>query len=134
RGYYLSRIRTGLQHLEAMTTEVLEFSRGSWQLSLEEVDVREFVTSVRQVVVPDIDRFGALLVVEGDLDQKARFDPNRLRRVLSNLARNAGEAGARTIRWRVEGGREWLSFTVSDDGPGIAEAIRHRLFEPFATH
>ncbi len=134
RGYYLSRIRTGLSQLEAMTTEVLEFSRGSWDLALEEVDVREFVGSVRQVVMPDIDRFGAVLVVEGELDQRARFDPNRLRRVLSNLARNAGEAGARTIRWKVDRDREWLAFTVADDGPGISDAIRHRLFQPFATH
>lgn len=67
-------------------------------------------------------------------------DPLLLVRVLTNLVRNGvqsiAEAPARrdgtvTIRWRSEGGFDVLE--VEDDGPGVPEAIRERIFEPLFT-
>ena len=66
----------------------------------------------------------------------ARFDEVKLRRAIVNVARNAGQAMAHGGRFDVHvsrlGGR--LVFRMSDDGPGIPEEIRDRLFESFATH
>ena len=59
--------------------------------------------------------------------------PATLRAVLTSLSQNALQAGA--SRMRIEGrveGRNLL-LDVTDDGPGIAEADRHRVFEPFFT-
>jgi len=60
-------------------------------------------------------------------------DGGRLRQVLLNLVANAARAGATQVRFRaaVEGTR--IRLDVSDDGPGIPEDVRSRLFEPFAT-
>jgi signal transduction histidine kinase len=46
---------------------------------------------------------------------------------------NAARAGAKQVRFRaaIEGAR--IRLDVADDGPGIPEDIRPRLFEPFAT-
>ncbi len=62
------------------------------------------------------------------------IDPLRVRQVVSNLVRNAAQAGgegAIELRGRRTGDtyRVW----VSDRGPGIAPEIRGQLFEPFAT-
>ena len=70
-------------------------------------------------------------------------DADRLHQLLLNLARNAQEAGARTLtlRTRVEHGvrlgermlRTALRLELIDDGAGIPAALRDTLFEPLVS-
>jgi two-component system, NtrC family, nitrogen regulation sensor histidine kinase GlnL len=70
-------------------------------------------------------------------------DADRLQQVLLNLARNAREAGARTLtlRTRVEHGlrlgervlRMALRVDVIDDGAGVPAAVRDTLFQPLVS-
>lgn len=70
-------------------------------------------------------------------------DADRLQQVLLNLARNALEAGARTLsfRTRVEHGlrlgdrvlRMALRIDVIDDGAGVPAALRDSLFQPLVS-
>lgn len=70
-------------------------------------------------------------------------DADRLQQVLLNLARNALEAGARTLtlRTRVEHGvrvgermlRMALRVDVIDDGAGVPAALRDSLFQPLVS-
>ncbi len=55
--------------------------------------------------------------------------------VLTNLIRNAHQAGARNIHitTRLEPSGRAVELTVHDDGPGIAERQREELFKPFVT-
>ncbi len=78
-----------------------------------------------------------LSVVPGDLAM--RFDSDHLHQVIDNLAGNAyrhgasenGEVHIRVEVTYTEDGRVQLDF--NDAGPGIPEAERHKLFEPFHT-
>ena len=61
---------------------------------------------------------------------------NQLEMALINLVINAVHAmaekgGALTVASARHGDAVWI--TVSDEGPGIPESIRGRLFEPFVT-
>lgn len=70
-------------------------------------------------------------------------DADRLQQVLLNLARNAIEAGARTLtlRTRADHGvrlgeralRSALRIDVIDDGPGVPAELRDTLFEPLVS-
>jgi len=62
-------------------------------------------------------------------------DPERLRLLLLALLLNAAEATAGTGRIEVSARRagDRLRLEVVDDGPGIPEADRERVFEPFFT-
>lgn len=64
--------------------------------------------------------------------------PGAFVQIIANLLTNSlthayapGETGHILIDGRVEG--ENIVFTFSDDGAGIAESIRDRVFEPFVT-
>ena len=70
--------------------------------------------------------------VEIDEGIEIEADREQLFRVLSNLARNAREAGAPQITILARLGNGRLVVDVSDDGPGIPARIKEKLFEPFA--
>jgi len=66
---------------------------------------------------------------------RLRADPDRLAQALRNLARNAIEhtrPETGLVALEVEpAGAGRVRFTVIDDGPGIPEAERERVFERF---
>lgn len=58
-------------------------------------------------------------------------DRDQIYRVMLNLLRNAGQSGANEVRVDAiaAGGRAVIE--VADNGPGLSEAAREHLFEPF---
>src|SRR5207248_7951631 len=64
------------------------------------------------------------------------FDPRKLERALYNLLLNACEA-APAVGGRIEvtaaESTEAIMISVADNGPGVAEEIRGRLFHPFVS-
>jgi signal transduction histidine kinase len=63
-----------------------------------------------------------------------------LRRLLANLIENgihagqaAGKSGRVVMRWSAGAGQRGARITIDDEGAGIAEADRERIFEPYVT-
>src|SRR5919109_4314172 len=82
-------------------------------------------------------RVEATLEVEPDLPMPD-IDPNQIQQVFVNLINNAAQAIASTGRpgHVVVRARRWLdgvAVDVSDDGPGMSEALAAQVFEPFFT-
>ncbi len=103
--------------------------------------------SLNQIVqrALDLQRFSLAaekIRVEIDLDPVLPFvegDPGHLQQVLMNLVGNAqqsleqqGQGGTISLRTRRIGERRVL-LEVSDNGPGIPQAILARIFDPFFT-
>src|SRR6185437_9091019 len=59
-------------------------------------------------------------------------DRNQLFRVFTNLMRNAAEAGARSVRCSGEPRQLTLVLDMTDNGPGLPDAVQAELFRPFA--
>ncbi len=59
-------------------------------------------------------------------------DREQLFRVLSNLVRNAYEAGADSVSVQAARDGGVAVIDVSDDGPGLPAEVRDNLFQPFA--
>ena len=58
-------------------------------------------------------------------------DPVRLRQVLRNLLTNAFRHGGSVVGVRIAFDEDTVTIEVSDNGPGIPPALRHKVFEPY---
>jgi signal transduction histidine kinase len=59
-------------------------------------------------------------------------DRHQLARMVRNLTDNAERHATSTVRLSVSQRDGWVQLEVADDGPGIPEADRRRVFERFA--
>src|ERR1035438_3600305 len=116
---------------------LLEFSRTRESLRPSYGDVRSALDRAVQGVKahPEFQRIRIRIASEGLTE--GWFDFKKLERALLNLLLNACEAvpaesGRIEIGLRRQG--ESLEISIEDNGPGIAEAVRDRLFEPFVSH
>jgi two-component system, OmpR family, sensor kinase len=101
-------------------------------LRAETIDVQPFVTELWDGMSLTADRrFELGTVADGSLEA----DPDRLAQALRNLARNAIEhTDEHSGLVRLEVTRlasDRVRFAVLDDGPGIPESERERVFERF---
>jgi len=80
--------------------------------------------------VADLPSGGPLVEITGS--GLAAADPERARQILSNILHNARRFARSAIRVTVARRAGRVVVTVDDDGPGIAEADRSRLFDRFA--
>ena len=132
------RIRLQCDRLVVMATELLEFSRGESKLNLGRTTTTDFFNQFKML---NEEYFLSHANVRFNLEIEPAeivIDSMRLLRVVQNLMTNAVEAigskpgGLIELRAGIESDVFYL--TLSDNGPGIPEAVRGRLFEPFVTH
>ena len=129
-----------IELINAMTHETLAFARGDRKLWVRKVYLHSFFEELVDQLRRDLEPRSITVSLELHDRGVGRFDPHKLQRAVHNLARNAAEAMAGTegghfvlgVSRRADDGALLLSF--ADNGRGIPEAIRARLFESFTTH
>ncbi|MCK9530297.1 MAG: ATP-binding protein [Gammaproteobacteria bacterium] len=131
---------TIVQQVEAMKEMVKAFSEYAHTpaIRLAPMDLNMLVTEVAELYRGD-KRMHINLALAPRLHY-VEADAMRMRQLLHNLLKNALEAAPaeRTVEVRVsttysDAGCEHVELLVEDDGPGIAEALLGRLFEPYVT-
>jgi two-component system nitrogen regulation sensor histidine kinase NtrY len=74
--------------------------------------------------------------LKGERSPTALLDREMIRQVLVNLCDNSSKAlgeSEGTVQMTVKSSRKEAYLELADTGPGIPEAVRERLFEPYAT-
>ncbi len=139
---YVATVRASGEHLLDLINEILEFSRidaGRVEIEAKPVALREFVTGVANLLVPQARRKGLELVtsIAPEMPDRVMIDPLRVRQILVNLIGNAikfTETGRVTLDLRVVDARPEsveVMFSVADTGIGIPEEKRESIFEAF---
>jgi signal transduction histidine kinase len=131
RSLALEVLAAETDRLERLAREFAEFGRLP-EGPTSEVDLVELLEELGRTAVPEhvavaVHPNGGRRSIQG------HYDP--LRRAFSNLFRNAAEAmgGRGTIDVHVAGEGRGMVVTVADHGPGIPQALRGRVFEPYMT-
>ena len=131
--------------LSRLLSEFLDFSRVR-ATHFDPVDLHEVAVAASRLVREHPDAGGdAVIEVDGGRTT-VEGDEDLLHRVLVNLLLNAVQAASGSVSIKVSVGQALVSdlppgcgisnpvrLSVSDDGPGIPEEVRERLFEPFVT-
>lgn len=60
-----------------------------------------------------------------------RWDPDMVKRALINFVDNALAVGPTALRLSLDQGEGRIRFGVEDNGPGVPEEVRPKLFEPY---
>jgi two-component system sensor histidine kinase PilS (NtrC family) len=133
----LTIVHDNTQRLDRMVQDVLKLNRRdrAHRETFQMADfLRTFVAQFSQIEkVPD-----EVIRLEIARDGSVTFDRSHLNQVMWNLCRNALRYCLRkpgSIRLYLHAGMlsNSLELSVYDDGPGVPEAIRPHLFEPFFT-
>ena len=120
------------QRLSRLVENLLDVSRlesGKAEPHREPVELGDLLAAARE----SIGSYGEQVRLSLDDDlPPLRADPTQLERAFANLLENAvvhGEGQPVLVRSRLVGPR--LVVRVVDQGPGIPENLRERIFEPF---
>lgn len=121
------RMLVDLDQMRAMLESVLSLLRNDRKIeSVTLVDI----ASTLQLIADQFGDMGHVVHYEGPLSATAAARPDDLHRGVTNLVENAVRFGADvTIRLGVSGTR--LVIDVEDDGPGISDARKQEMLEPF---
>jgi signal transduction histidine kinase len=142
RADFLKRMRKETERINVVVRDLLDYARPesgppSGRMAL--ANVAEIVTDVLALVRPQKEWKGIDVKVEVPDTLQVLLAPQRLTQVLLNLVLNAAAAlaeqpGERTLTVRAApDGDKQVRIEVEDDGPGVPEALRDRVFDPFVT-
>jgi len=130
------KLLTQIDEMSAMLEDLLAFARGDSRLRPAQIEISHLVGEIRQALAATCESRGVTLSVEAKSDGMATIDVGRAKRIIFNLAKNAVDALSRggTLTIDVQGTSDGIRLGVRDNGPGIPEPIRDKLFSPFVTY
>ncbi|WP_175868333.1 response regulator [Bartonella gabonensis] len=145
----LINIKNNANRAAALVQQLLAFSRKQ-TLRPEEVDFTEFLSDIRNLILPLLGNNIQLKIIHGRDLWSVEVDQASFQRVIMNLVINARDAmfdgGIVTIatnnitkQQSAEFNHlglaigEYVQLTISDTGTGISAVIQEKMFEPFFT-
>jgi signal transduction histidine kinase len=122
-----SRMLDDLDQMRSMLESVLSFLRNDGKL--ESMTLVDIATTL-QLVTDQFGDMGHKIAYDGPGHAMATVRPDDLHRSITNLVENAVRFGAEaTIRLIVS--PDTATIEIEDDGPGIADARKAAMLEPF---
>jgi PAS domain S-box-containing protein len=137
----LSRLQNDCVRLNHLMESVLNFSRNT-QYTFEPVDLRLLLQRIIDRWRPRFSKVNVTPFFHAEEQIPLAYaDPRALEQVFTNLignaieamSKNGGSLALRIAPRNVIPNRSQVVVTVSDDGPGIPDEVRERIFEPFVT-
>jgi signal transduction histidine kinase len=122
-----SRMLGDLDQMRSMLESVLSFLRNDRRL--ESMTLVDIATTL-QLVADQFADIGHKVAYEGSEHAMATVRPDDLHRTITNLVENAVRFGAEaTIRLKMS--PDTVTIDIEDDGPGISDARKDAMLEPF---
>lgn len=134
---YMDTVDRQTSHMLSLLDDLLDISQiesGKLSLKQESIDAAPFLEEILRPHVQAALNKNISISLEPRPLGRLVGDPMRLRQVLDNLVSNAvkySPEGSCVRVWAVEYDTEWR-FYVQDQGPGVTDEDRRKLFKDFA--
>jgi signal transduction histidine kinase len=130
-------IRFAVDQMTDLIESLLEFSTTRGSIRPLQGDLKEVIEHAVHMARanPAFQAIQITLSIEGR--SEAKFDAKKLQRAISNLLLNACEAvppDSGRIEIRLREANEQIEIEVIDNGPGVPDSVRAKLFQPFVSH
>lgn len=135
RARYQQSVVTSLEALDHLIQQLLILSRYRRMVDLVHFHRVDLAALLRvelnqlQMAYPDV--LFEWVVVHDVVDQLIFVDPKAMLRAFNNLAENAVRYAASVVRIRLWHSETHYYLSIEDDGPGIPDALKQQVFEPF---
>jgi signal transduction histidine kinase len=129
-------IATEARRLERLVADLLDLARldaHEFSLHPRRLDAREIVGATVQGFAPAAHEWGVQLALTNGAPVAADSDPERLGQIVANLVENALKYAKSSVVVNVVRDNGQVLVRVDDDGPGIPQAERERVFERLYT-
>jgi|GEM_PF-856842 len=130
-------IQQQVQGIDAVLEQIEPFGSGGMEEFTEALPA-DILLNAR--VVAELQRPHNNIHIEADFAEDLppmTCEPIRLQKslveILLNALEAAGENGHVNLACRFDGAENGYQISIRDDGPGIPEEIRHRIFDPYFT-
>jgi PAS domain S-box-containing protein len=142
---FINNIQDAGQRAASIVSNMLQFSRGNQQ-QLSPTFVKDLLDRSLNLARADLD-LKKISIHLSDIDGSLLFHciPSELEQVILNLLQNAAQALSHyqptdlNLQWAAEihlsayQDANHTYITVKDNGPGMTQEVRRRIFEPFYT-
>lgn len=137
---YSEKIAARLRHLEKLVDDMLLFAKGG-SFGADDVAIDALLQDLKQALEAPLLVNGCQIELINEAPEASiRGNRDALLSMLLNLATNAMQACGKGGRLRLvaqitsgENSTEALKLLLTDNGPGIPQALLERVFEPFFT-
>ena len=129
-------IKSSADRVVLLTDELLDFARGTARLRPTWTTPDRLLDLLEIEILEQVRHSAISIEIEVRTKESFLIDEVRVTRCLANIVKNAREAMRDRGKLRLEfslrdGG---LLISIADSGPGIPDAIRGQVFEPFMTY
>ena len=130
RQAYLVRVMKQFEEIASMSRELLAFARGESRPLYTSMPLDELSAALEEMLTLELAGLPLRLTVVAQSTASLQVALLPVKRVASNLARNAAEAvpaGGR-IEVSVAASNGWLLLACDDNGPGVSAELREQVF------
>jgi len=136
RAELYQEVRLAVNQMTELIDSLLEFSRTREALHPTLGNLDDVIARAVHVVSAHPEFHGIAIQMQSTGANQGWFDARKMERVFQNLVRNACEAvspDGGKVKITLRGEEKNLIVMVEDNGRGIPELVRERLFEPFVS-
>jgi len=132
---YSQIMKLEIQSITQMTSEILDFAKGKTSILPRKIGVGDIIKRFQPQAEQLFRNSGIHFHIENKSTKLLYADIDKLIRVFYNIAKNAKEAMGKKgdFYFKVSDRKNEVIFKLSDNGPGIPDEIKGRLFESFVT-
>ncbi|MBN2525896.1 MAG: GAF domain-containing protein [Deltaproteobacteria bacterium] len=135
RSDFLSHIKTALERIRHMTSDIIAFSRGEKDLLLTSCTLSDFIDKFVQEASTTLKSHNIEFSVHQRTSGVIKIDEEKLLRVFHNIVNNAADAmpDGGTLTFECDSVDNRTIFSFTDTGSGIPEKIQGTLFNSFVS-